>query len=212
MEKSFSTLAEMAAYYQSELRSPLDREFALCRAVVASSALTDAEKAEALLMGGHQRRLRSYPAARDRAVGTLTKAALWKRTYADFEQLYAAVSEAIADVPHVGPLALYDTAKRIGHCCGCEPKRLVYLAADGHKGAKRLLGLPRMGRIVEAETFGRYFPGLSAIDLENVLCIMNLLFVPGGVDPKATEDFGDIYYRNAFSKGLTARLKELQIL
>lgn len=191
MKTSFKTFDEMVRCYESVCSAMKQQELLHCRVVMDSDDFTDAERAEILLMGGHQWRLanRNNAAHRAAAIETLTNAALWKKNYQDFEELYATVEKTISQLHQIGPLACYDVAMRIGHCIGCNPERMVYLQSGALKGGMALLGTKASGRMVATETFQAFFPGLSALDIEDLLCIMKAHFKKGGVNPDVEGNF-----------------------
>lgn len=192
-KKSFYGFPDMVDFYQSVLQQSLLEELKICRNIVHSEQFSDWERAEIILMGGHQWRLAAGKMTcwRNTAIERLEAAALWKRSYKDFEEVYDVVCKTIADVKYVGPLAWYDVAKRLAYCCGLEPMKLVYLCSGAKSGAKALLGDKQVkGDKMEAVLFGKYFPGLSAMHLENILCIMKHVFKDGKVDKDAEISVG----------------------
>ena len=182
---SFTSFHEMVCFYEEHLQAGLLKEIEICRKVVASDAFSDAEKAEIILMGGHQWRLMSHHKERNEAIDRLKDAAPWERhACTSFEDVYKVVYDAVADVKYVGPLAWYDAAKRAACCCGCEPDRWVYLNSGARAGARALLGDERVScsaKKIETAAFRKYFPTLSAMHIENLLCIMKAFFKKGGI-------------------------------
>lgn len=85
-----------------------------------------------------------------------------------FEELHEVVAKQ--KVKGVGPLAIYDTAARIGAYLRCRPKKMVYLHAGARAGAN-VLGLKsEKGRIAMADLQSP-LKKLRADDVENFLCI-----------------------------------------
>ena len=182
MKHRFSTFEELVGFYESDLQLPLLKELALCRAAV-KLPLDNRRKAEILLMGGHQWHLniRKRAKAKDHIIGQLEESKLWERKYTNFEEVYEAVAAAIGATRYVGDLTLYDVAKRIGFCCGHEPEQ-VYLHGGARVGARNLLGVTRLyGKKKSVGQFGKFFPTLSALHIENILCIAKELFAKGRI-------------------------------
>lgn len=180
MEYRISTFPELVRLYESDLQLPLLKELALCRAVVASS-IDNSRKAEILLLGGHQWHLALHPDELKQIVDKLAETKLWERPYSNFEEVYEAVAAAIGAMRYVGDLTLYDVAKRIGFCCGHEPEQ-VYLHGGARVGARNLLGVTRLyGKKQSVGQFGEFFPTLSALHIENILCIAKELFAKGRI-------------------------------
>jgi hypothetical protein len=114
----------------------------------------------------HQWRLpRSmYP----RALALLRAAAPSLRSSRSFAVLHSRVSAAVAHLPGVGPLYLYDTSLRLGAFLGLSPTS-VYLHAGAAQGARRLLPAGS-GATVSPTQFPSAFRALLAYQLENLLC------------------------------------------
>lgn len=188
MKRKFSTFEELAGFYDAELQQPLLRELAICRAA-ANSNLDESKKAEILLMGGHQWHLNIHPEAKGNIIKKLAASRLWERSYSDFETVYQNVVDVIGDMPYAGALTVYDVAKRIGHCCGVEPERFVYLHSGAGKGTKKLLGINRLNdNKLPVDEFQKYFPAMSALHIENMLCIFKSYFKKGAVDNDVEEN------------------------
>ena len=87
MKTSFKTFDEMVRCYESVCSAMKQQELLHCRVVMDSDDFTDAERAKIFLMGGHQWRLTNRYNATHRAaaIETLTNAALWEKTYQDFD-------------------------------------------------------------------------------------------------------------------------------
>lgn len=93
--------------------------------------------------------------------------------FADFEQLYDFVASVISGIVGIGPLTVYDTAKRIGHLFNepIYPKQYVYLSAGAMDGATVLLGTNILKFREPASLFKPFFGDLPSIFVEDVLCI-----------------------------------------
>ena len=182
MRLKFSTFEELVGFYESDLQLPLLKELALCRAAV-KLPLDNRRKAEILLMGGHQWHLniRKRAEAKNDIIEKLAETKLWERKYTCFEDIYKDVVKAVDGILYAGALTRYDVAKRIGFCCGVEPEQ-VYLHSGARIGAKRLLGIERLsGDTLPVEKFHKFFPTLSALHIENLLCIAKDLFAEGRI-------------------------------
>ena len=120
------------------------------------------------------------------AVGSLVKANVLSFSGGDFEDLYDKVKGAIGALPGVGLLVLYDTTKMIGHILSPKvlPEKYVYTQSGAKVGAKTLLGVSRMGMRVPTSLLHPYFPKVSSIYIEDILCIYKKWFVKGGVSTK----------------------------
>lgn len=187
MKKKFNSVQEAISFYESYFAPSLLHEFDLCCKAVRSATANDEEKAEAVLMASsHQWHLIRKPRAKAVIIAALAKEKLWERTYEDFEDVYGAVSAAIGKLDQAGLLTLYDVAKRIGYSCGVEPEAYVYLHSGALTGAKNLFGNGKLScRTMERERFEKLLPGLSALHIENFLCIMKSFFVDGKFNPDA---------------------------
>ena len=176
----------MIHYYESHFQQILLCELEECLKVVRSSEVTDQNKAETVLMGAHQWHLIRRPTKKDIIINTLSETRLWDGKYVDFEDVYRAVVDTIGHLEQVGPLTCYDVAKRIAYCCGIEPKRYVYLQRGARVGAMRLLNLSRLSNYcMETSHFEAILPGLSALHIENFLCIMKDNFNAGKVNEES---------------------------
>lgn len=103
--------------------------------------------------------------------------------FVDFEQLYDFVASVIADIKGIGPLTVYDTAKRIGHLFDnpIYPEQYVYLSAGALDGAKVLLPNLKLKLREPRKLFEPFFCGLPSIFIEDMLCIFKNSFakLPG---------------------------------
>lgn len=97
--------------------------------------------------------------------------------FKDFEDLYDHINKLIGGITGIGPLTVYDTAKRIGHLLACPiyPYDYVYLCAGAKAGAEKLLGYKLNGK-EPTSTFYPYFGSLPSIFIEDILCIYKKYF------------------------------------
>lgn len=86
-----------------------------------------------------------------------------------FHALHQMIDDAIRCIPGIGPLAVYDTANRIGIYRGLAPEK-VYLHCGTRTGA-RAMGLGRGRDVLEISELPTAFHRLTADDIENCLCI-----------------------------------------
>ncbi|MBO5703483.1 MAG: hypothetical protein J6R91_02765 [Bacteroidaceae bacterium] len=109
--------------------------------------------------------------------------------FVDFEELYDFVCSVIGKINGIGPLTVYDTAKRIGHLLtpAIYPKQYVYLAAGALEGAKMLLGDKKLKFREPIKRFEPYFGTLGSLYIEDILCIYKADFVLGS---KPLKSFG----------------------
>ena len=93
--------------------------------------------------------------------------------FSDFEELYDFIHSVIGNIKGIGPLTVYDTAKRIGHLFETPiyPKQYVYLAAGAADGAKNLLKVSSLKFREPIDIFKPYFGTLPSIFIEDILCI-----------------------------------------
>lgn len=93
--------------------------------------------------------------------------------FCDFEELYDFVCTVIGPIKGIGPLTIYDTAKRIGHLMSpaIYPKQYVYLAAGAREGAEGLLGTKKLKFREPIQVFTPYFGTFPSIFVEDMLCI-----------------------------------------
>lgn len=113
----------------------------------------------------HQRRIpaASLQDASQRLLGVDLSAA------ESFDELHDAINAAIRDIDMIGPLTVYDIARRIGAFLGLEPTR-VYLHRGTRDGA-RVLGLGRGRHVLDLDELPREFHRLTAAEAEDCLCI-----------------------------------------
>lgn len=102
-------------------------------------------------------------------------------SFSDFEELYDFVKQLIGPISGIGPLTVYDTARRIGYLMDKPilPRQYVYLAAGAAVGAKALLGCPKVKFREPISSFTPYFGTLTSVFIEDMLCIFKDVFVSG---------------------------------
>lgn len=86
-----------------------------------------------------------------------------------FEELFAALQEAIGDIEGIGELMLYDTANRLGSYLNLRPNR-IHLHAGTRAGA-HYLGLGHGQEFIDVSDLPRAFHSLNADQAEDCLCI-----------------------------------------
>lgn len=116
-------------------------------------------------MHKHQCRL-GYDLLRQQAA-VLVESATLLRQSRSFKELYASIESL--RLYGVGPLACYDTAIRLGSWLGLMPTE-IYLHCGARQGY-RALGLMPRGRIAEIGSLPLVLQRLTAVDLEDFLCI-----------------------------------------
>lgn len=109
--------------------------------------------------------------------------------FEDFEELYDFISLVISGLPGIGPLTVYDTAKRIGHLFSSPiyPKSYVYLAAGAKSGAEALLGKKGLRFREPIKIFEPSFGSFPSIFIEDMLCIYETLFSKCSAKPISKE-------------------------
>lgn len=179
---SFNDFKSLVGFYNQHLRTPMHNELEVCDILLKSDHFTDREKAEILILGGHQRRLvqmQSLNNLREKAIDILAANAPWKKRYKSFEDLFREIKMLVCifDLDYIGPLTIYDIAKRQSRYLNCYPKEFVYAWRHSLTGAMNLLkndiNLSKNKQaIIPTSIFSPYFLGLDSIDVENILCIM----------------------------------------
>ena len=132
------------------------------------------EVLRACIKGGHQWCL---PNTRiDEAVIALRQFDFNKK-FDNFEEVYDCVKKLMGQIPRVcGWLTLYDTTRRLAYLLNPSiiPKDYVYVARGARDGAKYVLGITRMKSDVfrlPIADFQKLFPGISSMEIEDILCI-----------------------------------------
>lgn len=159
--------ADVVAHYLKTRRGnrPEQRRFAdmpdLETAVAAAAACTNAKGKRY----SHQRRLPRT--ALEEAGERLAEADL--ASCETFDELHERIEEATREIYRFGPLAVYDTAARIGAFLRLEPER-VYLHTGSHTGALAI-GLGRKKKILEVSDLPSEFHVLTGGEIEDCLCV-----------------------------------------
>lgn len=198
--------------YQKHYAINLQNELKLVAHVANDPSFTDVEKATFILMASsHQNRLNitSRKIGRNRAISALAQSKLWTKSFPTFEDLYAQVCQTLSDpatgkhIYGIGPLALYDVAKRIGASLAqpVYPSAYVYLSAGAMKGAKNLFPQQKLGYRMSTSLFQPYFPTLTSLEIEDILCITKGMISNGHVVAQscaAPKPWGptDFYHRS----------------
>ena len=198
--------------YQKHYAINLQNELKLVAHVAIDSSFTDVEKATFILMASsHQDRLNitSRIKGRSQAISALSQSKLWTKSFPSFEDLYAQVCQTLTDqatgkhIYGIGPLAQYDVAKRIGAALAqpVYPSAYVYLSAGAMKGAKNLFPQQKLPYRVNPSLFQPYFPSLSSLEIEDILCITKGMISNGNVVAQscsAPKPWGptDFYHRS----------------
>lgn len=115
---------------------------------------------------------------REKIADKLTNDGVQQWNYQDFDDLYDHLVKLNITS---GKLFRYDLARRIGRCLNVLPGKSVYLHEGALRGAqilnkKGFINLPpNFDPIkdvrVDKAIFGGVFPGISSMDIENILCI-----------------------------------------
>lgn len=188
MYKVISTFEEIISLYTASYANGLEEELDYFRELGKSTDKSAVGIANMLLMGSHQRYLNFANAKtfRDEAVRKLAESKLWDQQFSDFESLYAEVCNVIEGIPYIKDLVKYDVSKRLGVMFVPEvlPKDYVYIQSGAKIGAKKLLGKNFDDvKCVPISYFEPFFPNLSSVHIENILCIMKDYFSLGTVSP-----------------------------
>ena len=132
--------------------------------------------------------------------------------FKDFEELYDFISLVISGIPGIGPLTVYDTAKRIGHLFDSPiyPKQYVYLASGAKKGAEALLGKKGLRFREPIQLFEPSFGSFPSIFIEDMLCIYEPLFSKCSVNPITKEINIPCSYKNINSASLKILKKTIR--
>ncbi len=168
-------------------RRGMTTELEIMKAVLSSS-LPDSNKAEMIVVGGHQHRLQCNKAiaAKTLLISTMENGKIWKNNYngKTFEDLYDDIDNLFKNnnCTYAGQITKYDFAKRIGIFVNCLPTSFVYLHSGALIGAQRLLGnLNLKEGKYPIGLFSTYFPSLNAMEIEDILCVFHNIYDCGGV-------------------------------
>ena len=132
--------------------------------------------------------------------------------FKDFEELYDFISLVMSGIHGIGPLTVYDTAKRIGHLFDSPiyPKQYVYLAAGAKNGAEALLGKKGLRFREPIQLFEPSFGSFPSIFIEDMLCIYEPLFSKCSVNPITKEINIPFSYKNTNSTSLKILKKTIR--
>lgn len=197
---SFSSFEEIVAVYYKTGAKTLNAELDFFRELAKADNIDASIKAQALLTGSHERYLnfRHSSVHKNNAINALVKAQPWTNSYEDFECLYADVCKILTDIPYIKDLVKYDVAKRIGVMLTPQtlPEKYVYIHNGTKLGASRLLGraLDINASQLKRDEFIPYFGDMSALHIENILCIMKDYFITGGIEPCESKKFSPCYF------------------
>lgn len=124
--------------------------------------------------------------------------------FEDFDELYDFISMVISGIQGIGPLTVYDTAKRIGHLFSFPiyPKSYVYLAAGAMDGAKALLKAKNLRFREPIHKFAPFFGTFPSIFIEDMLCIYKKVFANCSIDPISKEIILLYPYKSITTKSL----------
>lgn len=142
-----------------------------------AAAYCDEVMAEVLLIGNHQARLndvKKQRASACEAIERLAKAKPWRKTYANFEEIYVDVQCILSGIKYVRGLAIYDVSLRLAAMSNLWPAKL-YLNAGPLEAAKILLGatkIKKLGHIIDIKQFPKEFQKLRCDEIEDLLCVM----------------------------------------
>ena len=206
-KKSFYNLQELVDFYNIHFAPLLNSEVQICKCVADSNLFNDDEKAEVILMWAHQWRLNYHPIERDIIITKLALDKPWKKSFKDFEDVYDYIEKEYRPLKWVGDLTIYDLAKRIGYIVGIEPVTYVYACTGAQKGGERLLGRT-IGKKTPKIEFDPYFPNLSAMHIENILCIMKEFFIPGGIDTSQEKNFRECKLKMFCNESLEEKVRK----
>jgi len=87
-----------------------------------------------------------------------------------FEELLEIVKACGDKINGIGELACYDAAARIGVKLSIYPTK-IYMHAGPKIGAKKLLGVKRIGKFIDKSMLPAPFKGLECSEIEAILCI-----------------------------------------
>ena len=90
---------------------------------------------------------------------------------------------------------------------GIEPVKYVYACKGAQTGGERLLGR-KIGKKTSKIEFDPYFPALSAMHIENILCIMKEFFILGGIDTSQEKNFSECKLKMYCNQSLEKKVKK----
>ena len=99
--------------------------------------------------------------------------------FIDFEELYDFIHSVIGNINGIGPLTIYDTARRIGHLFKSPiyPEMYVYLSAGAKEAAEHLLNKKPLKFREPICLFTPFFGTFPSIFIEDILCIFKDKFI-----------------------------------
>lgn len=171
------------------------------RKFMSDSTKSDAEKAKKLILGHHQWYFPNFHKAEyGKLLNEVELIKPWNKSYShckNFEDLYKDVEKWLKRM-WIGQLTIYDVALRIAVCLNVPhlyPKYFVYIHAKPLTAYKDLVNrgiiktknpLKHDGT-VPFEDLSPFFPGLTAIEIEDILCYiakkMNIPTTPSKSKP-----------------------------
>lgn len=164
------TLGEVVDEYLSVNAPDSDAEYDFYRSCTSlTEAIERASRAEDVdgNCHPHQRRIGLARMSELRAPLLGMKRALQRAR--NFYQLHELVSQAGNGLERIGPLAIYDTALRLGAYLGFRPQ-YVYLHCGTREGA-RALGLKGRAGKIEMQDLPEAFRRLRPDQVEDCLCV-----------------------------------------
>lgn len=184
-----TNLTAFVQSYQSH-KPTIVCELELCREVYYSDQFTITEKAEVLLLGCHQWwfNMKKSATARKDAIARLASCLPSLPTsFRDFEDVHSYIRKAIFTMSNgkrylgIGVVTSYDVALRLAYVLSYPALNLmpieVYLHAGAAKGYHNLESL-RVLQCADMKEFSTLFPGLTAWEIEDLLCIYKDAFPP----------------------------------
>lgn len=202
--QSFDRLDNALCYYQAELLPVLLLELHICkRALDPALNFSNAQIAQLFVSGGHQQRIpkKDVSAALERFPH------LWTAVYTSFEALYDDVKRCLYQIHRCGELTCYDVAKRIGYIRGLLPEKVFICSTTVQTAAENFLGRTlSFGCQLPVSEFAGLEP-LTALEIENFLCIFSEYLVCGGIRMPAPHDFDDVRYSTFYDDALLGTLK-----
>ena len=186
--KNFQSFIDLEEFYISNLTLPIHKEMEETKNILCSKEITNEGKAKCLIRNAHQKHLIWHKENYKIVINKLAQSKLWERSYNNFEELYDTVEKEIMNLKGVGPLTVFDVSKRIGNVLRIEPIEYIYISRGAKKGAENLLGEKIKEERLPVEKFKRFFPSLSPLHIENVLCILKGYFIKNGINPNHEQE------------------------
>lgn len=201
-------LDEALCYYQTELLPVMLVELNICRrALDPALGLSNEEIAQIFVSGGHQQRVTKDPVVKELA----KHPNLWTSVYTSFDALYNDVERSLESIHRCGELTCYDVAKRIGCIRGLMPEKVFVCSVSVKEAAEKFLGRAcGFGAQLPVSDFAPLKP-LTAMEIENFLCIFSKHLIPGGIHMAAENSFDNVCYETFYEPELLAKLKLCEI-